>query len=269
MANSFPDPIDFKANMFQKLKRPTIGSGGCGKVRLVHLKSDPKRMFAMKTVRYSPQSSRRGILDEINLHKSLGHPNIVKLHGAQILKDRAHIFLDFVSGGDLFSLLHGQKQPNPALTFRLKVKIFFECVMAISHMHERGIIHRDLKPENILLTRDFSVRLCDFGWAVKLSSQRRRRSVCGTVEYMAPEIYMAEMQTEKTDVWALGGSFYFSFFVSLFPLCFVDSASVDLTKNRILTFQGFSCSRFFTESRPTIPEAWMSWKKWSTPSHCL
>lgn len=158
----------------------------------------------MKTVEYSPNSSKRGILEEINLHKSLNHPNIVKLHGAQILNDRSHIFLDFISGGDLFSLLHGQTTEHPALTFKLKIRLFFECVQAISYMHSKGIIHRDLKPENILLTKDYTVKLCDFGWAVKLSSQKRRRSVCGTVEYMAPEIYLAEVQTEKTDVWALG-----------------------------------------------------------------
>lgn len=204
--DSFSPNQKFSIDQFEKTKRPTVGTGGCGKVNLVHLKKNPSKIFAMKTVRYSPNSSKRGILDEIKLHKSLNHPNIVKLHGAQVLRDRAYIFLDYVSGGDLFTLLHGKKKVNALLTFRQKVKIFFECVLAISHMHEKGIIHRDLKPENILLTEDLTVKLCDFGWAVKMSSDRRRRSVCGTVEYMAPEIYLAEIQTEKTDVWALGES---------------------------------------------------------------
>jgi aurora kinase len=195
--------------MFERIKRPTIGSGGCGKVTLMCPKNNPSKMIAVKTVCYSPNSSKQTILDEINLHKSLCHPNIVKVYGSQVLKDKAYIFLEFVSGGDLFSLLHGKDQRYGLLTFAQKIKIFLECVLAVRYMHQQGMIHRDLKPENILLDPDLKVKICDFGWAVKVCNDKRRRSVCGTVEYMAPEIYMAEIQTEKTDTWALGKYFYF------------------------------------------------------------
>lgn len=171
---------------------------------LMSLKDQPSRMFAVKTVKYSPSSDKKCILEEISLHKSIDHPNIVKMFGAQMLKNKTHIFLEYISGGDLFSLLHDKGPRYGQLTKTQKVKIFWECVLAIDHLHRQGIIHRDLKPENILLTEDLQVKLCDFGWAVRVSNQNRRRSVCGTVEYMAPEIYMAEIQTEKTDMWALG-----------------------------------------------------------------
>lgn len=207
MSSSFFPPLNYSLDMFRKLKRPTLGTGGCGKVTLMSLKGQPSRMFAVKTVLYSPHSNKKCIMDEINLHKSQNHPNIVTMYGAQVLKDRAHIFLEFISGGDLFSLLHDKGPRYNQLTFAQKIRIFWECVLAIDHLHHNGIIHRDLKPENILLTKDLQVKLCDFGWAVRVSNENRRRSVCGTVEYMAPEIYMAEIQTEKTDIWALGNGF--------------------------------------------------------------
>ena len=204
MSLPFSSKYQYVIENFQMTQRPTIGSGGCGKVNLVYPKNNPNKMYAMKTIQYSTNANKRGILDEINLHKSLNHPNIVKLFGSQILKNKTHIFLEYVSGGDLFSLLHCKKREYFLLTFKQKIKIFFECVLAVSHMHKMGMIHRDLKPENILLTEDYTVKLCDFGWAVRLLNDERRRSVCGTVEYMAPEIYLAEIQTEKTDIWALG-----------------------------------------------------------------
>ena len=208
MSNSFSSKHEYSIENLKRIKRPTIGSGGCGKVTLMCSKQNPSQVFAVKTVCYSPNSSKKTILDEINLHKSLSHPNIVKVFGSQVLQDKAYIFLEFVSGGDLFSLLHGKDQRYSLLTFPQKIKIFLQCVQAVGYMHKQGIIHRDLKPENILLDPDLKVKLCDFGWAVRVLNDERRRSVCGTVEYMAPEIYLAEIQTEKTDIWALGKVFW-------------------------------------------------------------
>jgi aurora kinase len=207
MSNSFSLKHEFSIDRFKRIKRPTIGSGGCGKVTLMCPKNNPSKVIAVKKVCYSPSSSKKTILDEINLHRSLNHPNIVKVFGSHVLKDKAYIFLEFVKGGDLFSLLHDKKQNYKLLTLKQKIKIFLECVLAVRHMHHNGIIHRDLKPENILLDPDLKVKLCDFGWAVRVTNDKRRRTVCGTVEYMAPEIYLAEIQTEKTDIWALGRFF--------------------------------------------------------------
>ena len=65
-------------------------------------------------------------------------------------------------------------------------------------------MHRDLKPENILLDQGLNAKLCDFGWSAEFSELVHRESICGTAEYMAPEIFQKKKQTKKTDVWSLG-----------------------------------------------------------------
>lgn len=68
-------------------------------------------------------------------------------------------------------------------------------------MHSKLIIHRDLKPENLLLANG-RIKIADFGWAVH--TQRRRDTVCGTLDYLAPEIVLGETHDFKVDVWSLG-----------------------------------------------------------------
>ena len=112
--------------------------------------------------------------------------------------------MEYAEKGDLFKYISQSSRFSSNLTIRKKTKIFYQIVQAIAYLHSQEIIHRDLKPENILLDNNLNVKLCDFGWAIKINSIMRRRSLCGTVEYMAPEVYKGELQTKKTDVWALG-----------------------------------------------------------------
>lgn len=69
-------------------------------------------------------------------------------------------------------------------------------------------MHRDLKPENILLDEDFNVKLCDFGWAQDFKKNQMRNSLCGTCEYMAPEVVFQKNHNEKIDIWCLGVLLY-------------------------------------------------------------
>jgi len=66
------------------------------------------------------------------------------------------------------------------------------------------ILHRDIKPENILLDENFEVKLCDFGWSCFHKSEKMRESLCGTYEYMSPEIIYARKHDKKADIWSLG-----------------------------------------------------------------
>ena len=78
----------------------------------------------------------------------------------------------------------------------------------MKYLHQRTIAHRDIKPENVLFDRNFNVKLCDFGWATEISSNTLRTSVCGTSEYMSPEILSKKLHCKKVDIWCLGVFLY-------------------------------------------------------------
>ena len=76
-----------------------------------------------------------------------------------------------------------------------------QVLEGLQHLHTRGIIHRDIKPENILVCHD-SVKLADFGWAVH--TERRRDTLCGTLDYLPPEMVQGNTHDFKADVWGVG-----------------------------------------------------------------
>jgi p70 ribosomal S6 kinase len=75
---------------------------------------------------------------------------------------------------------------------------------ALEHMHNKGYVYRDLKPENILLHAHGSVQLADFGMAKKLAPGKRTNTVCGTAQYMSPEVLLHRGCSFEADLWAMG-----------------------------------------------------------------
>ena len=93
----------------------------------------------------------------------------------------------------------------------LSLRFLYQIARALQYLHSNNIVHRDIKPENILLDRDFFVKLCDFGCAINVSEESKQTSVCGTYEYMAPEVVdnpLQQAHTSKVDIWGLGVLFY-------------------------------------------------------------
>lgn len=121
--------------------------------------------------------------------------------GTQRKEEKISILLELAERNSLFFYIHSQK----GLPENLALRFLFQTALALEYLHSRGIVHRDIKPENILLFDDFTAKICDFGWSCQMSSgSTLRRSVCGTYEYMSPEVLAQSAHSFETDVWALG-----------------------------------------------------------------
>jgi serum/glucocorticoid-regulated kinase 2 len=126
----------------------------------------------------------------------------MKLHYAFQSPEKLYLVLDYCPGGELFFHLSRFRR------FPERVARFYaaELLLALGHLHKRGIIYRDLKPENVLLDADGHVKLGDFGLAkagIKNSCEGAT-SMCGTPEYMAPEVLAQQGHGFCVDYWGLG-----------------------------------------------------------------
>ncbi|OWZ29198.1 protein kinase A [Cryptococcus neoformans AD2-60a] len=157
--------------------------------------------FAMKVLRKS-EIVRLKQVEHINSERIIlervRHPFIVELHATYQDQINVYMLLSYIPGGELFSHL------RRAGRFSADVTRFYlaSIVLAIEYLHSRNIIYRDLKPENLLLDRHGYLRIADFGFAKVV--QDRTFTLCGTPEYLAPEIVLSQGHGKAVDWWALG-----------------------------------------------------------------
>ncbi|PKA61793.1 Serine/threonine-protein kinase [Apostasia shenzhenica] len=179
-----------------------VGQGAFGKVFQVR-KKGTSEIYAMKVMRKDKimeKNHAEYMKAERDILTKVDHPFIVQLRYSFQTKYRLYLVLDFVNGGHLFFQLyhHGLFREDLARIYAA------EIVSAVSHLHLNGIMHRDLKPENILLDADGHVMLTDFGLAKEFDENTRSNSMCGTVEYMAPEIILGKGHDKAADWWSIG-----------------------------------------------------------------
>lgn len=137
---------------------------------------------------------------EIKFHQGFKHPYIIKFVDCLQIHNMVYILLDYASNGSLFHYIH----PVNGLQEDLALRFLYQTALGIKYLHDQRIIHRDIKPENILLDDAFDIKLCDFGWSCYLDENSVRSTICGTYEYMPPEIVNEQFHTSKVDIWALG-----------------------------------------------------------------
>ncbi|GLU14855.1 hypothetical protein SLE2022_313980 [Rubroshorea leprosula] len=185
---------------FEVLK--VVGQGAFGRVYQVR-KKGTSEIYAMKVMRKDKiveKNHAEYMKAERDILTKIDHPFIVQLKYSFQTKYRLYLVLDFINGGHLFFQLyhHGLFREDLARIYAA------EIVSAVSHLHTNGIMHRDLKPENILLDADGHVMLTDFGLAKQFEENTRSNSMCGTVEYMAPEIILGKGYDKAADWWSVG-----------------------------------------------------------------
>jgi len=180
----------------------TLGTGSFGRVKLVRHKAS-KSVYALKTLSKSlvlrtKQSDH--ILAEKEILTNLSHPFIVNLYGTFQDDTSLYFVLEYVIGGEFFShLRRANRFPNDTARFYAA-----SVVLAFEHLHSSHIIYRDLKPENLLLDKNGHLKICDFGFAKHIDPATWTWTLCGTPEYLAPEIILNKGHGKAVDWWALG-----------------------------------------------------------------
>jgi len=180
----------------------TLGTGSFGRVKLVRHKAT-RQVYALKILSKSlvlRTKQAEHIIAEKNILSSLMHPFIVNMYAT--FQDDVSLFfvLEYVIGGEFFTHLRkANRFPNDtARHFAASV------VLAFEHLHSQNIIYRDLKPENLLLDKTGQLKICDFGFAKEIDPASWTWTLCGTPEYLAPEIILNKGHGKAVDWWALG-----------------------------------------------------------------
>lgn len=186
-----------------------VGKGAFGKVFQVRKKgghgedSKGDGLYAMKVMRKETIIKKNHVdymKAERDILAKVVHPFVVPLRYSFQTKSKLYLILDFINGGHLFFHLYRQ-----GIFSEDQAKFYTaEIVSAVSHLHKCGIVHRDLKPENILMDADGHVMLTDFGLAKEIDESSRSNSMCGTTEYMAPEILLSKGHNKDADWWSVG-----------------------------------------------------------------
>ncbi|KAL8389929.1 hypothetical protein RB595_009191 [Gaeumannomyces hyphopodioides] len=201
------------------MKGALIGQGSFGSVYLA-LHAITGELLAVKQVEApSPgansqndarkKSMIEALKREISLLRDLRHPNIVQYLGCGSSAESLNIFLEYVPGGSVQSMLNSYGAlPEPL------VRSFVRQILnGLSYLHNRDIIHRDIKGANILVDNKGAIKISDFGISKKVeatnilngaNNAKNRPSLQGSVFWMAPEVVKQTSYTRKADIWSLG-----------------------------------------------------------------
>lgn len=220
------------------LKGARIGSGSFGSVYL-GMNAQTGELMAVKQVELQPSAVTAGVMPvseetkkqqiqvangtaaakntsqihkkmidalqhEMNLLKELHHENIVTYYGSSQEGGNLNIFLEYVPGGSVSSMLNNYGPFEEPL-----IKNFTrQILIGLAYLHRKNIIHRDIKGANVLIDIKGCVKITDFGISKKLSplnkQQNKRASLQGSVYWMAPEVVKQVVTTEKADIWSVG-----------------------------------------------------------------
>ena len=187
-------------------KHAILGEGSFGRVVLYNINEVPVAVKALKKRAMLQLKQVRHVIDEITILKQCKYPFIVEYYSGFQDTENVYLLLEYIQGGELFSYLRDETKFDVPRT-RLYAG---EILLALRFLHHQRIVYRDLKPENLLVRNDGHIIITDFGFAKKLSDDNPRTwTVCGTPDYLAPEIIRATNgHREYVDLWALGVLIY-------------------------------------------------------------
>jgi serine/threonine protein kinase len=219
--NTFQVKLNY--NDFTPLK--LLGRGSYGQVCLVRLRIN-KKLYAMKILDKSLLKAKKQEIHtqaERDLMVKIHCPFIVNIKSAFQDEKYLYIISDFMQGGDLYYHLHQCR----VLDFDRAQFYMSELVLALDYLHKNNMIYRDLKPENILLDAKGHLKLTDFGLSKMMNSSKDKAfTICGTLQYIAPEMFINKGYDKMIDWWSLGCLLY-EMFVGKFPFQIKRNAKIN------------------------------------------
>lgn len=178
-----------------------LGKGKFGNVYLAREKKS-KYIVALKVlskkqlVKHNVQHQLRR---EIEIQSHLHHCNILQLFGYFYDDHRVYLILEYAPRGELYKKLRDcQRFDEQTSSCYIR-----QLIDALEACHSRDVIHRDIKPENILIGFHGELKIADFGWSVHAPSSRRQ-TMCGTLDYLPPEMVQHKVYNKTVDLWCLG-----------------------------------------------------------------
>lgn len=141
------------------------------------------------------------VQNEIRIHRKLKHNHVVEL--IESFQDKKHIYL--VQSLCPNYTLRGLQKHRGTVTIHECRYFIYQILRGAQYIHENDVIHRDLKPSNILIDKNLQMKIGDFGLAIKTDDPRlKSKSICGTTQYLAPEVVNRKGFEFVSDVWAIG-----------------------------------------------------------------
>eukprot|EP01105_Mastigella_eilhardi_P015039 TRINITY_DN341_c0_g2_i3.p1 TRINITY_DN341_c0_g2~~TRINITY_DN341_c0_g2_i3.p1 ORF type:complete len:346 (+),score=144.39 TRINITY_DN341_c0_g2_i3:49-1038(+) len=175
-----------------------LGKGKFGNVYLAREKTS-KFVVALKVIFKAQLQQSKQLRREIEIQTHLRHPNVLRMYGYFHDASKVYILLEFAKGGEMYKVLQKQRRfPEPQAA-----KYIRSVASALDYCHMKHVIHRDIKPENLLIGLNDEVKIADFGWSVH-APNTRRRTLCGTLDYLPPEMLEGKEHDGAVDVWGTG-----------------------------------------------------------------
>ena len=209
-----------------------IGKGSYGNVFLVRYNRN-NTLYAMKVLSKSllrQQNQQKNTKSERNLMVQINCPFIVSVKFAFQNESKLYLVQEFLQGGDLFFHIH----TRPRFSHEKTKFYIIELVLAIEFLHKNKMLYRDLKPENILIGADGHIKITDFGLSKIISENEKTYTICGTVQYLAPEILGGQGYNNSVDWWSLG-CIMFEMLTCKFPFKYrKERLSLDIYKKKVI-----------------------------------
>ncbi|OXB55493.1 hypothetical protein ASZ78_016464 [Callipepla squamata] len=189
-----------------------LGTGTYATVYKAYGKRDTREVVAVKCVskRSLNRASVENLLTEIEILKTIRHPNIVELKDFQWDSDHIYLIMEFCAGGDLSRFIR-MRRILPEKVARIFLQ---QLACALKFLHDHNISHLDLKPQNILLStpENPQLKLADFGFAQYMSPWDEKHVLRGSPLYMAPEMVCRQQYDARVDLWSVGVILYEALF---------------------------------------------------------